>query len=506
MPIDNSTNDWGNILSGLAGVGGNIYANNQASSGANNATNMAQFKGVNVGMPGGQVSGQNNGGQLNYNVNSPLTQNANQFQGLATAFGNNAQSGAAGNPYLTAGNKALDQFSQFDPQQFANQQYQNLSAMAAPGNTDQTQAMLNYEHATGRGGVTQNGQLGDLGGLALAQSTADNGRRLQAQQLGMQQQNTLATNAQNLLQSGLGMNSSNLTNSLNASQGSLGINQQLMQLLQTAVGGQAQQANAGANAGKYQYLNGVNQANSTGNLMGGLLQGGANGSGLQGMINSGKNLYNGYQSLFGGSGMGASAGTMADLGSGLGASTGSAMSGVAGDVAAANDAWLGGGGFSAAGGGAAGAGGLSGLSSVTGSLDAGLNGVAGSAASSLGSSAGTGALGGSAGEGAAAGSLGLGLAGVGLAAAPAIYGASRNPVDLHKSYWQGMDKTLQVGKSDPQYWNTVSQLLGMQSQDPINSPEAQQMLDKYGISFYQNPNVTQGAAVSRVSSRSTQRY
>jgi len=230
-----------------------------------------------------------------------------------------------------------------------------------------------------------------------------------------------------------------------------------------------------------------------------------------GGLTAGAGLVN---SLFGGSGSGGAVGA---IGSMFGGGSGAAA---AGDAAAVGDAASG---LGAAGGGlGAGAAGAGAAGAGAGASDLGALGTttyfgdaAGTAAGA--GSAGTAAAGGEAAAGgaasggagsAAAGTLGPvagGAAAVALPLAAALYGNRRNPVDLHQSYWANIEKTLQSGKDDPQYWNTVTQLLGMASQDHVDAPEAQAILDKYGISFYQNPNVTQGAAVQRVGARSNYR-
>lgn len=294
MADDTSTN-WGNLLSGLSGVAGSLMAGHQASSGAENASNLAQFKNINIGLPTGAVSATNANGNLNYGVSSPAAGTYNMFQGLANNYGNAASN--PNNPFIGAANKAVAGYQGFDPQAASSAAYKNLSALAAPGETDQTQQMLNYEQATGRGGVTQNGQLGDLGGLALAQSTADNGRRLQAQQLGLQQQESLANQATGLLSAGNQWNTANVNNANTASTAGNNINSGLLDLLRTAITGQSAQATAGANAAQYQYDLGINKSNNTDNLTGSLLQGGANGGGIG-------NILKGLGGMFGGSGGG----------------------------------------------------------------------------------------------------------------------------------------------------------------------------------------------------------
>lgn len=87
--------------------------------------------------------------------------------------------------------------------------------------------------------------------------------------------------------------------------------------------------------------------------------------------------------------------------------------------------------------------------------------------------------------------LGAGLSGVGIAAAPAIYGASRNPTDLHASWWKNVEQGLQSphdSSATPQqvgtYFNSLTALLG--ELDPkgntgVNVNQALDMLAANGI-------------------------
>lgn len=188
-------------------------------------------------------------------------------------------------------------------------------------------------------------------------------------------------------------------------------------------------------------------------------------------------------SLFGGgvdtAAAGAAAGSAA---SGLGAGASAGMANTAADVAAANSAWLGGG---------------AGASSAAGG--AGAAGTAAGTGSAAGASAGAAPL----------GALAGGAAAAGLFAAPVIYGASRNPVDLHASYWSGLESDLQTphgAGSTPQqqatYYNALTQLIGM-SGSQVDGPEAQQMMAKYGISVPNYNIVNNLPNQSRVGNRQT---
>lgn len=346
--------DYGSLLQGLApslvGIGGSLIANNQANQGYNSAAASAKYNPTNSSTLGGQVQGQvGPNGQINYSSASSLAPQFNNFAQIANQSQQNAYNGmasgnplsalpgqtqaaynaadqslgqsgavqnAAGNNYLGAGNNVLQAFNNFDPNAYAQTQYNQLSALAAPGMTDQTQAMLNYEQASGRGGLTQNGQLGDIGGLNLSQNLANTNNALQATQNAQNYQsqlgqlasglsgqgNSLVTSGQNsainrfgvanqALQAGQGLNTSNLANANSAITGANGINQALLNQLQLSMYGSQGQASAGAQQGQFQAQQGQQNANSTGNLFGGLAQGLANQGGS----------FAGLGNLFGGS-------------------------------------------------------------------------------------------------------------------------------------------------------------------------------------------------------------
>jgi hypothetical protein len=280
-------------LSGLLNIGANIGANqiaqNQANNGMNGAIAFSQFGPTNIAGPYGGVTGTTGAnGSLNYSL-TPGSQFA-PFGNLATNAGNYANSQLAGpNQFDTAANGAMSAFQNFNPNAFANNEYQQLTSMAAPGMTNQTQAMLNYEQRSGRGGLTQNGQLGDMGGLALAQQTADNQRRLMATQDARNQGNYLA---------GLGATFQNQANQNRlagmhvAGSGlndTLAINSSLQQMLQDSIQGSSQRALAGARQGVLRMQGGINQSNATGGMLGGLLQStmpyGGPGAAVNGILN-----------------------------------------------------------------------------------------------------------------------------------------------------------------------------------------------------------------------------
>ena len=284
MALNYQTNDsgglsWEGLLNQLGpailGGAGTYASGQQLQKATNDAANVAGYKPTSISTPGGQVGysvGPN--GQIQYNLTGSATP---AMAGLGQFAGN-----AAG-----AGSNVLSAFNNFNPQTFANNAYGNLTALAAPGETDQTQQMLNYEQKTGRSGLTQNGQLGDLGGLQLALSTADNQRRLQAQQLALQQQQSLASNAATLGGA-----------STHALGGVSNYNSSLLDMLRTAMTGSTGQAYAGNNVGKLIYDTGQTRANQTGNLFGSTLQGLANsGGGVGSYLSALKNVFTGGNGL-----------------------------------------------------------------------------------------------------------------------------------------------------------------------------------------------------------------
>ena len=461
------------------GGAGTYLSGQQLQKATNDAANVAGYKPTSITGPGGGVTSvRNPDGSLSYTLSggpggsalSPLA----QFSGSAAGAGSNL----------------LSAFNNFNPQDFANTQYADLSALAAPGETDQTQQLLNYEQKTGRGSLTQNGQLGDLGGLQLALSTADNQRRLQAQQLALQQQQSLASNAATLGGA-----------STNALGGVSNYNSSLLDMLRTAMTGSTGQAYAGNNVGKLIYDTGQTRANQTGNLFGSALEG-MSGSG--GVGTYGKNLFNQLKNLFGGSNTGTVVGDTSGAfpAAGQGAlsnafdSSGSGVSFDAsgnpvwntglGDPSASFDATQG---FSSAGGEATDTGGMtadaaqgytapqgvagwSATGAGTGGVDLSALGAAsqgadaaiGSAASGsvasdaaaiqaandsyLAGEAGGTAAAGSGGAGASGATLGAGVGGaLALAgiAAPVIAGMRSSDVAVGKDYWNQFSNTLNSG-------------------------------------------------------------
>jgi hypothetical protein len=157
--------------------------NNLAQTGYGKAGTMA-------GMTPEQVAQANNplAYQAFQGANSQLgdvTSQANTNSGLLNnlAAANNpsitdylAGRGALGGGSNTLLNSSTDFLKNTDPSKL----YDILSNIAKPGETSATQNMFNNLQSSGRLGLTQNGVLGDLGGLDLAQKTANNDRAAQA--------------------------------------------------------------------------------------------------------------------------------------------------------------------------------------------------------------------------------------------------------------------------------------------------------------------------------------
>lgn len=224
----------GPIGAALGGAVGSAFTGNQqrgnaaaaATSAGQQGAAAAQYRPVNFNSPFGSMTNTASG--QNYSM-SPTQQGqytmfgnmAKQAGGLAnTAGGQIAGAGSTfnnlGNQYATganaygsayhqAGLDALNAYKGFNQQGYANNAYNQMSALAAPQNTSDTQNLFSNLQKSGRLGLTQNGELGDIGGLALSQATADNQRRLQAEQLGLDTGNALANRANAFGQQGLDM-------------------------------------------------------------------------------------------------------------------------------------------------------------------------------------------------------------------------------------------------------------------------------------------------------------
>src|SRR6266404_5665981 len=502
------------LLGGLGSLGSSIYTANQQDGlsslarGFANATGTLNPYTASTGAGGISAGWSPTGPTFNYgSLQNPYTQltglAGGQFgsaggiqapnglnSGINGAFGqantglagfNPGAAGLAGNnAFLGAANAAQAAGGGYSNQ--VKQQYAALQGLHADSDKN---AFNNLQSS-----LFGNGQLGASSG-ALQTTAFAKGLGMEntqdavnASQLGLQAQasdtntasqlgglgqgllNSAFSNFGQTAQLGPNIAGGYLNNGLGAIQGAGNITQQGLGLFNAGLQGSLGQNQASARAGSLalgnsQLANDPRFAGGTGNLLTGLFgslatSGGQQGGGgsLQSLLKGGKSLYDYFA---GAGGYGASAGELGSLGSELGASTGSAMSGVAGDVAAANDAWLGGSGgaLSSAGGGAAGAAGAAGagagaagLADVTGSLGAGLDAAAASSSAAGG--------GGAAGSGASAAGGSSALSSFGAAALPAaaaalaiaapLYGLTQPAYSMSGKYWGDMGNMLGKGR------------------------------------------------------------
>lgn len=164
------------------------------------AYNSAQGAFSDINNPGAffGATGANDFQQQNNNANTVAGLTNTNAQTALNGGGNVGAINNVGNNAAGAANSAFGALSTFDPNAYAANAKSQLDALAAPGDTSATQSLFNSLQSTGRLGLTQNGELGDIGGLALAQSTANNQRALQAAQLGQSVQQNLVSNANSL--------------------------------------------------------------------------------------------------------------------------------------------------------------------------------------------------------------------------------------------------------------------------------------------------------------------
>jgi hypothetical protein len=109
---------------------------------------------------GDQSQFQNQGQQALQGSNAG---GVNLFQQLGQN-GSAAYSDALGRGFTGASADALGALQNFDPSAYAAQAKRQLDSLAAPGETTQTQSLFNGLQSSGRLGLTQNGELGDIGG------------------------------------------------------------------------------------------------------------------------------------------------------------------------------------------------------------------------------------------------------------------------------------------------------------------------------------------------------
>lgn len=450
-------------------AGGAWLSNNQQQAGANGAIGMSGYYGTGINGPGGMGVSSNG---LGYNVNGPTSGPFANFGGFANnAIGYGANN-AGTNPFDTAAGSTLSAFQNFDPSAFANTEYGQLAAMSAPGMTNQTQSMENYEQASGRNGLTQNGQLGDMGGLALAQNLTDTNNKLQAVTDARNQGNYLANLASTFSGDASALRTSADSSAGAGLNGELGINSALQQYLQASIAASGARANAGANQGNFRYMSGNNSSNAYGNFFGGLGQILNNNGGASNLLKQG---YNWLTGAGGGSGMGSVP---------AGFSTGGTSLADSAAEEAANS-------FGSAGGQAA-------TSSAASASGAG-SGVglapsmefSGAADTTAADSAAGGAASSASGSGAGAASGGLGALGPALAVAAPLamvaLGAEQSPVTLSGQYMNGLTSALQNNPKGSAAYNNaafeIAGLLGNGNQHNSNGA-LQQLVQKYGLQDY----------------------
>jgi hypothetical protein len=259
----------------MSKVVGSITGANKAEKGAKRAAQMAQFSDFFSATPFGQggiskTGGLNYGGgpgaglasgfegftgnilqqMMGMGPQNTFNLDPNQVFGAGLGAGQAYLDTAAGQatPYLQGGQNFLSALTQFNPDQFAQAQFDRLENLARPGEQTQTQSALQNLFSRGRlgAGDTAGSQL--LGQLNQSQLMARDNRALQALGLAQSEQQNLAGLATGLTGQGFGalgfgeqLASSELGRFLSSLQGGQsqgGFQQQLMQsLLQQALGG-----------------------------------------------------------------------------------------------------------------------------------------------------------------------------------------------------------------------------------------------------------------------------
>lgn len=175
----NGSFDWGGLLGNVLGSIGNNAGNLAGGIAGNNIATNAYDRAMNAA------------GQIQYNpsnINS-LFGNVSTAQNPNGSWQYGLNPNSAGTTMLNASNgliNAGNQYTQYagDPNSIAAQMYQNLTNLSQPGEKTATQNLFDTLQANGRLGLTQNGQLGDIGGMQLAQQQADEQRRLDSMNYG----------------------------------------------------------------------------------------------------------------------------------------------------------------------------------------------------------------------------------------------------------------------------------------------------------------------------------
>lgn len=294
--------DWGSLFGNLANTALAGYANNRNNEAINQtgrtAAGMAQYHPDAYTDPYGSVTGKPNAaGGVDYSSTMSPQQTAlrNLFSGMTQYAGGNLTSNP-NDPNATKFNAAaggfLNQATGFNPSTYAKTQYDLMSSLAAPGDTSDTQNMFDKLQATGRLGLSQNGELGDLGGLALAQQTANNGRMLNAYQLANARQGQLTDMANSTAGTGNNYQNTYFKNLMDMFNGAstAGNNQENTFLDRTKLSGDlsGMASQAGANAGRFVDAAGNAVNANNGSFMGNVLNQVA-GPAVSGLVKAGVN-------------------------------------------------------------------------------------------------------------------------------------------------------------------------------------------------------------------------
>lgn len=135
--------------------------------------------------------------------------NLNPNQVISTGMGQGAQSralfGAAGLPFLDAAQNYAASLGTFNPDQFAQTQFDRLENLARPGEESQTRSMLNNLFSRGRLGAGDTAGSRLLGQLDQSQLMARDNRALQAIGLAQQEAQSRAGIAGQMAQAGGGL-------------------------------------------------------------------------------------------------------------------------------------------------------------------------------------------------------------------------------------------------------------------------------------------------------------
>ena len=210
---------------------GSITGANKAAKGAKQGAAAALFKDFSSNTPFGSGTISRTGG-MNFG-GGPGASLAGGFQHLADQFGAQAGAvpsaninldpnavigagmqqgqaarnlfGAAGMPFLDAAQNYASSLSGFNPDQFAQTQFDRLENLARPGEETQTQSALNSLFSRGRLGANDTAGSRMLGQLDQSQLMARDSRGLQAIGLAQEEAQNRAGIAGQMAQAGGGL-------------------------------------------------------------------------------------------------------------------------------------------------------------------------------------------------------------------------------------------------------------------------------------------------------------